>query len=116
MSCAPTTVYNAAAQELCTAHVTGVNLDADVTPVTYTDNTVVGTKAACRTDHRMIENSGVATFVPISGFVVFDAAAPDAYKVRLRFSVYMLDTTGATATNLTDAYFNGNISAVELKA
>jgi hypothetical protein len=47
VSCTPSVTYNGAAQEVCTASVTGVGgLSAPVTPVTYTDNVNVGTAGA----------------------------------------------------------------------
>ncbi len=66
VTCTPSVVYNGAAQTVCTANVTGVGgLNAAVTPVTYTNNTDVGTAGASATyagDSNHSGSSGSSTF------------------------------------------------------
>jgi hypothetical protein len=83
VTCSATTVFNGSAQELCTAHVTGAgDLDADVTPVTYTTNTDAGTAGASAT------YGGDANHTPSTGTSSFEITkAPSVTVVTCPVSV-----------------------------
>jgi hypothetical protein len=65
VTCPPSVLYTAAAQQPCTASVAGVGGLAQALPVTYTDNMAVGTAHAAATyagDSDHSGSSGTATF------------------------------------------------------
>ena len=146
VSCTPSVVYNGAAQEVCTANVTGVGgLNEAVTPVGYSDNTNVGTAGASAsyggdanhtgssdTEVFAITPAGSTTVVSCTPSVVYNGAAQEVCTANvtgvggLNEAVTPVSysdntnvgTAGATATYEGDANHSGSTgsSAFEITA
>lgn len=84
--------------------------------VRTSDSTVMDSYAVFNGYNRLLEASGTASFITLSSNNLFIAVAAGTYKVSLLFNVYILTLAGALSSPcMTDAYYNGNISAIELK-